>query len=171
MNMRAFIPDDVSERIFAAIAAGASMRKAVEDAGVCWESYVLARARNPALHAAHMRARQLRTHDMADEVLEVIRNEPDVARARVLADNMWRYVEKVNPKEYGPKLDVTIEERPSIRAALEAAARRASLTTHEPARDDDAQPVDAEWRAVPASTDKQSADDAELAFLMGEAPP
>ena len=167
------VPRETLAIIVADIASGTRVKDAVHAAGVDWLTYVRMRAHDPNLHSAHMRARLAATHDLLDSIPARVEAERTPARARVIGETLFRYVEKVNPKEYGNQINLTIDERPSINAAMQLAAARIGM---QPMRNLDSmvdtETLDGSTYYVPRSTDYESVDaagagvDAELLALF-----
>lgn len=55
----------------------------------------------------YAKASDTRTENKFDEIEEIAKNEPDVARARLMVDTRKWYLSKIVPKKYGEKLDLT----------------------------------------------------------------
>ena len=124
-------------------------------------------------HQIERYSRLAATHDLLDSIPARVEAERNPARARVIGETLFRYVEKVNPKEYGNQINLTIDERPSINAAMQLAAARIGM---QPMRNLDSmvdtETLDGSTYYVPRSTDYESVDaagagvDAELLALF-----
>lgn len=74
--------------------------------------------KDPANRDAYTRAREYFVEGIAEDILGIADNEPDPQRARNRIDARRWYAEKMNPKRFGPKLDLTTTERPMNPAEL-----------------------------------------------------
>lgn len=83
------------------------------------------------LREAMTRAREAGADLLAAQVVEVADTERDPQRARVRCDARKWYAGVINPKKYGPKLDVTVSERPSLSTALKEARQRIARPVHD----------------------------------------
>lgn len=133
MNIATITTNDI-EQVIDNVAAGMPVNDALVLAGH-GKNTMLKRIRaDPALLARYFDARVLASHIGIDEIVSIADTEPDPNRARVRIEARVKHAEKVAPRIYGPKLDVTIDERPSIRAAMQLALARIGQG---PARDRD----------------------------------
>lgn len=63
---------------------------------------------DPALKKAYETARYDASQVLLDKLITIPESEPDTRRARVICDNVERYLRLAYPKRFGPKLDVTV---------------------------------------------------------------
>lgn len=61
---------------------------------------------------------------IVDEIVEIADTDPDPQRARNRIDARKWFSSKLKPKQYGDRIDVNLNETPSIRSAMEAANSR-----------------------------------------------
>ena len=120
------IPIDIRclEQAIEDIASGTPVNTALTSAGYD-KNTMLQRIRDvPTLLDRYFQARVLSSHVSIDEIVEIADTELDFARARVRIEARIKHAEKVAPRIYGPRLDVTVDERPSIRGAMALALAR-----------------------------------------------
>jgi hypothetical protein len=62
--------------------------------------------------------------ELVDRLDELATTTPDVQRARLLCDNIKWVAPKLSPRQYGERLDVMIEHRVDLTAAMALAKAR-----------------------------------------------
>lgn len=171
-NELSIIPDETFDRIFTAIAACESRRKAILATGHSETTIMRHVIRNEDLFRRYMQARVWSSHGHVDDAIDIVDTETDPRRAQIRADVRLRYARMVNPKDYAERIDVTLDDKPAIRAAIEAARARALglRPVCDLSGDEQSQVIeDAEFTEVgttDAQSDASSAPD-ELAELFG----
>ena len=100
-----------TQRAIALMANGYTVREACELLGYSYPAINKTMYRSEELRQAADHAREQYAHERVRRMHEIIRDEPDAARARVLADAIKWEVSKVLPKFYGDKLDVGINDK------------------------------------------------------------
>ena len=118
------------------------------------------------------RARESGADMLPDEVVEIADSEPDAQRARNRIEARKWAAGVINPRRYGPRLDMHVE-RIKVDVPLRAALERAALRPmSDPVGQDDTQVIEYQTETMPGPTDYQSdsagaGDDAdELARLL-----
>lgn len=128
---------------------------------------------NASFAEVYTRARIAQADTFADQVIEIADTERDPQKARNrIAARQW-LARVVNPKRYGEKLELNINEKPSLKDALHAANERIQRPVHDQQDTQQLQSVDPVSNFLLGYNDKQSHDQAdELADLldMGEKP-
>lgn len=84
------------------------MQAALDRHGVSRYDYDKARRKDPTKDKMHARARQDGVDAMADAVPHIADNEPDPQRARNMIEARKWLAGVVKPREYGPRMDLTI---------------------------------------------------------------
>jgi hypothetical protein len=93
---------------------------------------------SPEAYDKYMRVRSMRTEIQVDDLVRIADEDPDPHRARIRIDTRKWIASKMNPKLYGEKLDVNVNQTVDIASILtEARARavteltqRAEITGH-----------------------------------------
>ncbi len=69
-------------------------------------------------------AREAGYYRLAESLTEVADQERDPQKARLKADNIKWLLSKWNPKKYGDRIDIKVDNNVSISVALEQARKR-----------------------------------------------
>jgi hypothetical protein len=80
---------------------------------------------NPQLSDAYARAVRTRAEIMVDEILTISDHDPDWGRAKLRVDTRKWIASKLNPRVYGDRLDVNVNQTIDIGSALTEARQRA----------------------------------------------
>lgn len=117
---------ELAERIAADLAGGKSLSQICDGdhmptlQAVCrWEG------RKPEFAQLLSEARRAQSERIVAELLDPFKVDKDPQRARVLSDNRKWLAARLAPKVYGDKLEIEIESKVSIAAALDAGRERA----------------------------------------------
>lgn len=109
------------------IAEGALLPTAVESAGLCITKFMDLLSENPSLATDYGRAQQSRAEIMAAEVVAIADSDDDPQRAKNRMQARQWLASKLNPRKYGDRLDINIEQRIDISAVLSEARARVLL--------------------------------------------
>jgi hypothetical protein len=88
------------------------------------EFYIFINA-DPYLTNAYARAQEVRGELQADEIIEISDTEPDPQKARNRIEARKWYASKMQPKKYGERIDLNVNQTIDLRAALSQAKDRA----------------------------------------------
>lgn len=106
------------------------------------------------------RARQAGADMLADETVDIADSEPDAQRARNRIEARKWYAGVINPRRYGPRMDISVTERVSITDALAAARARHEALEARPIRDqlphDETQVIDIPSQSIAGPPDSES---------------
>lgn len=108
------------------------------------------------LSARYARARELSADFLVDEALHAAVKEPDVLRARVIAENNRWAASKFNSKRYGDRIDLNVSQTLDISGTLLEARQRMLRPVSDQQMIEDAQVVDVPALPQPGATDSQS---------------
>lgn len=75
----------------------------------------------------YTRAQHIRAEKFAEEIIEISDTETDTQRARNRIDTRRWFASKMNPRQYGDRVDVNVTQTVSITSALEEAKKRIQL--------------------------------------------
>ena len=122
--------------------------------GLSHESFFKARNEVPSIELAYLRARKQRADLLADEITSISDDETNPHRARIRIDARRWVCGVFNRQVYGDHIDMTVEGRIDLSAALNAARAR---VTDKPQTEE---LQDAEYAMLPAggTTDNKSDD-------------
>ena len=82
------------------------------------------RAENECFARDYARARELSAESCEHNIMRIVMEEPDVARAKLQADS-WRWLASIrNPKTHGQKTETTLNINVGLADRLEGAIRR-----------------------------------------------
>jgi hypothetical protein len=117
---------DVLAGIARKVEEGMTLTAAVELAGFKPSSVRAALRRHPEMDAEFERARKASADAFADQVIEISDTDPDPRRARVRGDARKWFAGVVDPKRYGPKMDLTVNTNVDIAGAISEGRSRAN---------------------------------------------
>jgi hypothetical protein len=100
------------------VESGHNLLEAAESLGYSYYAINKAIRKSKELSARLNDAKEMYAHERVRRVSAIIANEPDPARARILADLIKWEVSKVLPKFYGDKLDVAVTDKVSFSFGL-----------------------------------------------------
>jgi len=83
---------------------GVSLKKACDEHGFVYRTVMNRIRSTPELSALDIRAREDYARERARSLNDVAMSEPDVARARLMCDNIKWEAARVLPKEYGDRM-------------------------------------------------------------------
>ena len=84
------------------------------------------RSKYADFEAAYLRARDMSVDQQVEDTIDIADTDRDPQRARNrIAARQWRAA-KLKPKEYGDKIELSVNERPSLKPAIEGAFERVS---------------------------------------------
>lgn len=118
------LPPELAAKVLERVATGETATAACRELGVHFNAFNLKCYRYPSLRKAHTQAQAAASDALAERVLDIPDEEPDVQRARLKSDNIKWYVAKINPRKYGDSLNVNVTEEVSLRDAMAAARER-----------------------------------------------
>jgi hypothetical protein len=113
-----------AELVVACVEEGDLLKHALQKAGIgrAMFSSVLAGQRELAARLA--RAQEFSADFLVDDAIEAARNEPDVMRARVIAENNRWAASRRNSKKYGDRIDLNVTQTLDISGTLLEARQR-----------------------------------------------
>ena len=79
---------------------------------------------HPDFERSLAKAKFLSADALADQLLDIAEEIPDVHRARLKSENLKWYVSKLAPARYGERLDLNVTQQVDVGAALMAARAR-----------------------------------------------
>lgn len=146
-------------KVFEVVSNGNTIPAAMRQLGVtCSLMTFLRRVKqNPMLLRAFDVARQAQAASFAEQIIDIADNERDSSRARNMLDARKWIASKLDPKTFGDKLDLSIDQTVSIRAALDAAELRVVRPMRDLEHETDTQVID-----LTAIADHQSSDNESL---------
>lgn len=123
------MPNKISKEAVLAVikdmAAGASLRSLLARESIHAQVFFDAVFSDPQLTEQYSRARQARTELEVDGLIEIADTEPDPNKARVRIDTRKWIASKMNPNQYGDRIDVNVNQTIDIGGALKEARARA----------------------------------------------
>ncbi len=149
---------EMQEAICAGLASGLLAYQVAEAVGIPASTISEWKSSHPEFRSAIARATELGFEAMAARLLELPNTASDVKRARLLSDNLKWLLAKLKPEQYGERLDVKIDQKVSIRAALEAADARLVRPMCDQAEAVKGQVIDVAYKIVGKPADAQSSD-------------
>lgn len=145
-------------RVFDIVSNGNTIPAAMRELGI--DSSIMTFLRrvkqSPILRRAFDDARMAQAASFAEQIIDIADNERDSARARNKLDARKWLASKLDPKTFGDKLDLSIDQTVSIRAALDAAETRIVRPMRDLAPESDSQVIDLTAITEPASSDNES---------------
>lgn len=138
------------------ISEGATLKLALETVGLTRWLFASAVSSVRELATDYARAREISADFLVDEALDVVKNEPDVQRAREIA-NMHRWAAgKFNAKRYGERIDLNVTQTIDVSDALKEARARMIRPMHDQLTQQQPQVIDITPVSVPEPRDKES---------------
>lgn len=123
--MPAPTPPDVIDAVLAAFATGVPLAKACRDNGIHTPHVYQKMREHPRWASAWPAARELHAAALVEQSTEFADSDPDPARARNrMIARQW-IAARVAREQWGDRVDIAVDQRVSITAALEAADARA----------------------------------------------
>lgn len=118
--------ESMARQVLAIVTEGKTVPAALRDLGEPMSlSYFLRKLkRSPDLAREYEEARQAQAMSMADQVIDIADSERDSARARNMIDARKWLASKLDPRVFGDRLELNIEQSVSIKSALQAAEAR-----------------------------------------------
>lgn len=89
-----------------------------EQLAVTWRTFNRWLNSDEAFRAEFLDARRAGWMKLAEGTLEVVEDEPDVQRARLMTENTWKYLSKMDPAKWGEKTHVQLDVAPSLADAI-----------------------------------------------------
>lgn len=149
------IPDHTFDSILQAIASGWTVQAALDDHLVTRYDYDKALRKDPLKSKAHTRARQDGVDAMADQVPHIADTEPDAQKARNRIEARKWLAGVIKPREYGPRLDLTVTNTADPAELHRLGMERARLM-RDPRAPLTLQPIEDATLVQPIATDSQS---------------
>lgn len=115
---------ELARKAIAMVCEGATLKVALEQLGLTRKLFSASLSSVRELALEYARAREISADFLVDEALDVVKNEPDVQRAREIA-NMHRWAAgKFNQKRYGERIDLNVSQTIDVSEALKEARAR-----------------------------------------------
>jgi hypothetical protein len=145
-----------AEHAISCIEEGDLLKHALGKAGIgrAMFSAVLAGQRELAARVA--RAQEISADFLVDEAIDAARNEPDVMRARVIAENNRWAASRRNSKKYGDRIDLNVTQTLDISGTLLEAKQRMLRPMRDQLDVTDVQTLDLPSVALLGAQDSQS---------------
>ena len=158
-NLPVRFSESVAQQILDQIADGKILPRAIQSVGLSMTSsnFIRAVLRNPKLAQAYDEARVAQASALAEQALEVADTERDSARARNMIDVRKWLAAKLNPRQFGDRIDLNIEQSVSIKSALEAAESRILRPMSDLINQRQSQVIDLEAEIIDGRGDNESA--------------
>ena len=145
-----------AQRAIELVTEGATLKVALSEVGITRKLFASAISSVRELGLAYARAREISADFLVDEALDVVKNEPDVQRAREIA-NMHRWAAgKFNAKRYGERIDLNVSQTLDVSDALKEARARMIRPMHDQLTQQHPQVIDITPVSVPEPRDKES---------------
>lgn len=156
--------EDKARQVLDLIADGRTLPSALEKVGVQMLSsnFIRAVKSRPELAHEYDVARVSQAAALADQMLDIADTERDSARARNMIDVRKWMAAKLDPRQFGDRLDLNIEQAVSIRSALDAAETRVLRPMRDLAQIVDAQVIDSTGESLAKPSDNESASPAQV---------
>jgi len=138
-----------------AYAREGNLKGICEQHGLDVNAFYRARLESPIIDEHYSRARKVRADVLADQVTEISDNEMNPHRARIQIEARKWACMVFNRAVYGEKVDMSIDGRIDLTAAMLTARDRAIRSIN---NNDDAQVIDISHESIPGPTDNKSAD-------------
>lgn len=114
----------LARQVIAQVCEGVKLKDALAELGLTRTLFYSALSSERELAVSYARAREISADFLVDEALDVVKNEPDVQRAREIA-NMHRWAAgKFNQKRYGERIDLNVSQTIDVSEALKEARAR-----------------------------------------------
>lgn len=111
---------------------GKTIKEIREELNISPHHFNKMREEDPLFGQNFARARQEGLEELADNLLEIAKTEPDVQRARLHSENIRWILSKRKPETYGDKLDLSVTTTVDLGGALNEARNRALLKPAQP---------------------------------------
>lgn len=147
---------ELARKAIAMVCEGVTLKAALSEVGLTRDMFSSTLSSVRELAHAYARAREISADFLVDEALDVVKNEPDVQRAREIA-NMHRWAAgKFNQKRYGERIDLNVSQTIDVSEALKEARARIVRPVVDQLPAPQAQVID--LQALPAAepSDKES---------------
>lgn len=132
------------------------LKDALKEVGLTRSLFASALAGVRELAVSYARAREISADFLVDEALDVVRHEPDVQRAREIA-NMHRWAAgKFNQKRYGERIDLNVSQTIDVSEALKEARARIVRPVADQLPAPQAQVIDLQAIPVTEPSDEES---------------
>lgn len=146
-----FYKPDQIERALDDALKGLSLTRIIENMGTYNKAFWRYRKENPEFERSFNQARQNGLEILADRLIDMHDEQPDVNKARLASDNYKWLLSKRKPLIYGERLDINLNQTVDIRGALGEAKQRALKdVTHSIEQDADRNPS---LEAIPEDED------------------
>ncbi len=123
------------ELVIKGIYEGESVTKTLKKHGITKQTFYDALHENPLLEDYYIRAQQAQTEINLDEMRDVAFNESDAAKARNIIDVLKWTNERLNPKKFGARMDLNVNQTIDLKGALlEAKSRSMQVIDIQPKR-------------------------------------
>lgn len=147
---------DLARKAIDMVSEGATLKLALETVGLTRRMFAATVSSVRELGLDYARAREISADFLVDEALDVVKNEPDVQRAREIA-NMHRWAAgKFNAKRYGERIDLNVTQTIDVSDALKEARARMIRPMHDQLTQQQPQVIDITPVSVPEPRDKES---------------
>lgn len=140
----------------AMVEEGSTLSKALEANDLKRAMFAGALQNDRELSARYARAREFSADFLVDAALDAAVNEPDVLRARVIAENNRWAAGKFNSKRYGDRIDLNVSQTLDISGTLLEARQRMLRSVSDQQMIENAQVVDVPALPKVGAPDKQS---------------
>lgn len=147
---------ELARKAIAMVCEGTTLKVALEQLGLTRKLFAASISSVRELALEYARAREISADFLVDEALDVVKNEPDVQRAREIA-NMHRWAAgKFNAKRYGERIDLNVTQTIDVSDALKEAKARMIRPMHDQLTQQQPQVIDITPVSVPEPRDKES---------------
>lgn len=115
---------ELARKAIAMVCEGALLKDALSAVGLTRDLFSASLSSVRELATAYARAREISADFLVDEAIDVVKREPDVQRAREIA-NMHRWAaSKFNQRRYGERIDLNVSQTIDVSEALKEARAR-----------------------------------------------
>lgn len=143
----------------AMIEEGELLKNSLAKVGLTRSLFVSCLSSERELSVRLARAMEISADFLVDEAIDAARNEPDVMRARVIAENNRWAASKRNSKRYGDRIDLNVSQSIDISSTLMEARARILRPVSDQLEVVDAQVVDPQGQIEATRTDNESEPD------------
>jgi hypothetical protein len=145
-----------AEVAIAHVEEGELLKYALEKAGIKRAMFASVLSGQRELAARLARAQEISADFLVDDAIEAARSEPDVMRARVIAENNRWAASRRNSKKYGDRIDLNVTQTLDISGTLLEARTRMLRPMRDQLAVSDAQVLDLPSVSVLGAQDNQS---------------
>lgn len=124
------VTDEKASLVLSGMLKGLSLSKSLEENGVDSRTFFDALNDDTKLAQLYLRARQVRAELLVDEIISIADTDSDAQRARNRIDVRKWYASKMQPQQYGDRIDMTITNTVDISLAISEAKARALSVLH-----------------------------------------